>query len=341
MIKDKLLKLGFIPLLGIIIPFLSGIITYPIYSYVEITFIQLYFIFMSWCIWASSAWLHRKIRNTLSLSRNIFIKIATVSLVNAQFGGAIAGVLTLFWYRLSRETFAWNPYLLCIVLSILAVVVFTLIYEILYLAKEREFDSKIVYQLDRERNAAEMTNLRNELEPHFIFNSLNALSYLILNDPDTAHIFNGKLATIYKYFLINKNKETISLPQELEFMEDYIYLLQLRHDNNIELCTEINLHPDSQLMILPFALQIAVENAVKHNEFSESNPLKIRVELYEEYLLVTNKIKPKPYNSDSTGIGLKNLKMRYKLFCAKEVTIEKTSDEFIVKLPLIIKNLKP
>ncbi|MEO6133878.1 MAG: histidine kinase [Ginsengibacter sp.] len=337
MIKDKYFRRFFIPLLGIIIPFLSGVVTYKLYSSFEIAGIFIYFIFMSWCIWTCAAWVHGKIRNWFTVEQNIFFKISAVSLINAQFAGSIAAILTLFWFKISEEHFAWVPYLLCVGLSLLGTIIFALVYEIMYLSKERELDTKIVYEMDRERNFAEISNLKNELEPHFIFNSLTALSHLILNDSETAHIFNGKLATIFKYFLINKEKEMISLYNELEFLDDYFYLLKLRHDNHVKLFADLNVVPESRQMIVPFALQIAVENAIKHNEFSADSPLKIYVELHDNFMLVKNKIKLKSYPVQSTGIGLRNLKLRYQLFWQKEIIVKKTHAEFIVQLPIISK----
>jgi sensor histidine kinase YesM len=339
MIKDTILRLLFIPLLVLSIPYLSGIISYRRYSATELGATHLYFIFMSWCIWNCSAWLHHKIRSWFRVDQNIFEKIATVSLSNALFGGAIAGILTLIWYRISREVFAWNPYLLCIVLCLLAVIVFTLVYEILYLSQERQLDTKRVGQLDHEKSVAEMRSLKNELEPHFIFNSLNTLSHLILHDSETAHAFNSKLASVYKYFLMNKDRDLISLGNELEFIDNYFFLLQLRHDNKLQLGTNLKKNNDSQLMILPFALQVTVENAIKHNEFTEEKPLQISIELQGDYLLVKNNKKIKAHPEESTGIGLKNLSARYRLFCQKDISIEMSDNEFIVKLPLIQQNL--
>lgn len=335
MVKDKILRFLFIPLLGIIIPYLSNIITYSLYSLLELTAIYAFFIFMSWSIWTCSRWLHLKIRNWFSINQNTFNKISTVSLTNAIFGGSIAGILTLIWYKISRETFEWTPYFLAVILSVLAVIVFTLVYEILYLSKERELDSKMVDQLDWERSVAEMSNLKNEMEPHFIFNCLNTLSHLILNDPETAHAFNSKLATVYKYFLINKDRNMISLHNEMEFIDNYFYLIQLRYDNQLRLNKNLKNRNDCRVMILPFALQVTVENAVKHNGFTIDAPLQIFIEQKDDFLLVKNYKKQKSYREDSTGIGLKNLRSRYRLFCKKDITIENNENEFIVKLPLI------
>lgn len=211
---------------------------------------------------------------------------------------------------------------------------FTLVYEILFLSKERELDTQIVDQLDKERSQAELQALTNEMDPHFIFNSLNTLNHLILHQPLEAHSFNNRLAQVYKYFLINKNKELIPLKDELEFIESYFYLLQIRHDDKLQLQTVLN-GSSPEVLIPPCSLQILVENAIKHNEFTEENPLQIKVMANDKYLYVSNNIKPKPYAVHSTGIGLKNLSSRYRILLQKDIHIESTRENFTVKLPLI------
>jgi sensor histidine kinase YesM len=338
MIKDQLMRIIFIPLLGVIIPFFSGVITYQLYSNLELVASFIYFILMSFCIWTSAAWLHHKTRYLFTVKQNPFIKIGSISLINALFGAATTGIFSLIWFRISKENFTWDSMLKCICFSALAVIVFTLVYEILFLSKERELDTKIVDQLDWERSKAEMSLLKNELEPHFIFNSLNALSYLILSDPETAHEFNSKLASVYKYFLINKDRDLITLQNELEFIGNYFFLLQVRHDNKLHLATELNKTEEGSLMILPYALQVAVENAIKHNEFTDVNPLYIRVITNGEYILVKNNKLPKSYSANSTGIGLRNLSSRYKMVCNKDILIETNDYEYTIKLPIIKSN---
>ncbi|KAA9036584.1 hypothetical protein FW778_18380 [Ginsengibacter hankyongi] len=338
MIKDKYLRLVFIPLLGIVIPFFSGIITYSDYSILELISINLYFILLSFCIWTGASWVHRKMRSFSKSLRNPILKVFSVSLIGGLFGAAISGMFSIAWYKISKENFNWAPVFRCIAFSSLAVLLFTLLYEILYLSTQRVLYTKIVDQLDWERSKAEMSVLKNELEPHFIFNSLNTLSYLILNDPQTAHEFNSKLASVYKYFLINKDRELITLQGELEFIENYFFVLQVRHDNKLHLSTDLSNHHEGTLMILPYALQVLVENAIKHNEFSDADPLYIKVVLNGEYLQIKNNKKPRPYAVNSTGIGLRNLSSRYRLVCNKDILIEATDNEFTVKLPLIKSN---
>lgn len=339
MIKDKYLRLIFIPLLGIMIPFFSGIISYSNYSPLQLIAINLYYILLSFCIWSGASWIHRKSRFIFKTFRNPIIKVFSISLIGGLFGAAISGVFSIAWYKMSGKTFDWAPVTRCVAFSSLAVLLFTLLYEILFLSTQRSLYTKIVDQLDWERSKAEMSVLKNEIEPHFIFNSLNTLSWLILNDPNTAHQFNSKLASVYKYFLINKDRELITLQGELEFIENYFFVLQVRHDNKLHLSTNLSNYHEGTLMILPYALQVLVENAIKHNEFSDADPLYINVALNGEYIYVKNNKKPKSYPVNSTGVGLRNLSSRYRLVCHKDILIETTDNEFTVKLPIIKTNL--
>jgi hypothetical protein len=334
MIKDARLRLIFIPVLGVGLPLLSGIINYSLYSAAELVLANLFFTFTSLAIWRGCNWIHGRLRRLYAPLSNPFPKIFTLCSASALYGACIGYLSVSIWFEISKNEFAWTGLWRFILLCMLAVVVFTLVYEILFLSKERELDTKIVKQLDKERSQAELQALTNELDPHFIFNSLNTLNHLIVNDPPQAHLFNNKLAQVYKYFLINKVRELISLKDEMEFINDYFFLLQIRHDNKLQLQTELG-DDHNRIMIPPCALQILVENAIKHNEFTDTNPLKLKIVLNGQYLKVSNNSKPKPYSVSSTGIGLKNLRSRYKIICRKDIVIENTRENFIVKLPLI------
>ena len=334
MIKDLVLRIVFIPLLGIGLPLISRIIDYSRYSVFELVAANIFFILTSFAIWAGCNWIHTKLRPLYRPISNPFSKIAAVCLVSALYGACTGGLSALVWFKITREPFIWTGFYTFILACVAAVIIFTLVYEILFLSKEREIDNRIVDQLDKELTQAELQVLTNEMDPHFLFNSLTTLNYLILNEPKQAHLFNNRLAQVYKYFLINKNKELIPLQDELEFIESYFYLLQIRHDNKLHLDTHLD-EKLAKVMIPPCSLQILVENAIKHNEFSDTNPLHIKVSLNDHYLQVSNNTKPKLYAVNSTGIGLKNLSSRYKLLFRKDITISTTRENFTVKLPLI------
>ncbi len=335
MIRDQYLRIIFIPLLGLLIPLTTGFISYGNYGIIETIAAHLYFILISYCIWIGCNWIHARFRTLYKVSANPFLKITSLCFVTALFGTCIGTSLVLVWMKISGETFTWDQLYLFLLFTALAVIIFTLIYEVLYLSKERQIDDKVVTQLDAERSRAEMTALKNELDPHFIFNSLTTLSYLIVHDQKKAHMFNERLARVFKYFLINKDRELISLENELEFIDSYFFLLQIRHDEKLQLNTQLESEQGRRIMILPCALQILVENAIKHNEFSEKDPLNISIALNGQYLKVINNVKPKPYLVNSTKIGLRNLSSRYRLVCKRDIIVENTNRQFVVKLPLI------
>lgn len=335
MVRDFQLRLLFIPLLGLLIPAVSGIIVYEKYSAAQIIISNCYFILTSFIIWGGCNWIHSRLRPLFRKTQNPFFKILSISIVSGLYAAASGGVMTMIWFRISKESFTWGKFFGFIAFSVMAVLIFTLVYEILFLSKERELDTKIVEELDRERMEAELDVLNNELDPHFIFNALNTLNHLIITNPDTAYLFNSRLAQVYKYVLMNKNKELVSLFKELEFIESYFFLLQIRYENKLVFELDAKDAEIRKIMMPPCTLQTVVENAIKHNEFSAENPLMIKLSLNGEYVKVSNNKKPKPYLVDSTSIGLRNLSSRYMLLCNKNIIIENEEFHFLVKLPLI------
>src|SRR5690349_14759586 len=179
MIKDTLLRLVFIPLLAFIISFVSGLITYSQYSAFELVAAFIYFLIVSFSIWQGCQWIHLKLRRLQLPGQNPFYKVGFVCTVSGLYGVCVSGILGLTWLRIANEIFSWDNLIKFIFFSVLAVIVFTLLYEVLYLSKERERDTQLVLELDHELTRTEMIALRNEMDPHFVFNSLATLSYLI------------------------------------------------------------------------------------------------------------------------------------------------------------------
>ena len=311
MVRDRVFKIVFVPLLGVVISFVSGVITYSKYSIPELIAVLLYFTFVSFSIWRGCQWIHLKVRKFYAVDQSPFSKIAFVCVVSGIYGTAISGILCLIWFRISREEFSWTKTLELVAFSVLAVIVFTVLYEVLYLSKEREQDTEKVEQLDYELTRAGVMALRNKLDPHFIFNSLTALSYLISSDPLKADEFNRKLAEVYKYFLLNKEKEFIALEKEIDFVKDYFFLLSIRYDHKMQLHLNISDLDLNQFLVVPYTLQILVENAIKHNDFSETHPLLVHISITNNCLVVTNPKCKKKFQRESTKIGLKNLGAQY------------------------------
>lgn len=337
MVKDTLLRIVFIPLLAFTISAVSGIITHALYSTPELIGALLYFIFVSFAIWQGCQWIHLKLRHLHIGNQNPYYKVGFVCLVSGLYGICVSGILGLTWLSISKEDFSWNDLFKFILFSVLAVIVFTLLYEVLYLSKEREQDQRIVSELDQELTRTEMIALRNEMDPHFIFNSLATLSYLIKYNNTKADQFNERLTEVYRYFLKNKEKELIPLADEIQFIRNYFFLLRIRHGDKLKFELPVGLAAMQTYFIVPCALQILVENALKHNSYTAEQPLTITMSREGEYIAVQNARKPKSMIVESTGIGLRNLDAQYQLLCGKGLAKEITDAHFKVLLPLVKK----
>ena len=182
---------------------------------------------------------------------------------------------------------------------------------------------------------SQLEGLKNQVNPHFLFNSLNTLTYLIPENADKSVHFVQQLSKVYRYILELKDKELISLEEELRFLDAYTFLLKERFGEN--LCVEIDI-PDEFLNknIIPLSLQILCENAIKHNIISSQKPLCLKVFIQnEDKLIVKNNLQKKNQEMNSTRLGLQNIKNRYRFFSEKEVEVIATQEEFVVVLPLI------
>jgi len=178
--------------------------------------------------------------------------------------------------------------------------------------------------------------LKQQVNPHFLFNSLNVLASLIKVDPDLAESFTEKLSKVYRYVLENKEKDMVSLGTEMDFINSYIFLLNIRFKGKIS----VNINLDDfkpEMMILPMALQILIENAIKHNTFSRTEPLNIDISVdRDNFLVVKNNLRLRESYVQSTGIGLANIMNRYRLITDKEPEFEKTDKSFVARIPLIM-----
>jgi len=190
-------------------------------------------------------------------------------------------------------------------------------------------------QLNIAKAQAELEALKNQIDPHFIFNSLNTLSFLITRDPQNARLYNDTLARVYRYILSNKERDLVLLREEIEFISNYFYLLKIRFADAISMIIEITDLSSENFLIPPISLQALVENAIKHNEFSERTPLTINVSISSNYVIVQNRMNPRNYPQPTSKIGLGNLDNRYRLLTKRNIIIENSFQSFTVKLPII------
>jgi len=183
----------------------------------------------------------------------------------------------------------------------------------------------------RELNHYKYATLKNQVNPHFLFNSLNVLSALIYKDVDKADDFIGKLSNIYRYVLDVQEEEVVSVEREITFAKDFLFLQSIRFGNNLKY--DINVSSDK--MIIPMGLQILIENALKHNVISEEHQLEIKISNDAKYIIVSNNVMPKESSEPSHELGIENIKGRYKFLTDLEVKINNADGKFEVSLPLL------
>lgn len=183
---------------------------------------------------------------------------------------------------------------------------------------------------------AQLQNLKEQVSPHFLFNNLSVLSSLVYKDQDKAVDFINQLSKVYRYLLDSGKNELISLEEELTFINSYTYLLQIRFDKNLEFKIDIS-SSKRHLLLPPMALQLLIENAIKHNEISSDLPLKITIEAFDDILEVKNNLQPRSNKEESSNTGLNNIKQRYNYYTNREVEVIKNEKQFIVRIPLLQK----
>jgi hypothetical protein len=200
---------------------------------------------------------------------------------------------------------------------------------------DRWKDSLVLAErLEKEKSQVQFDNLKNQLNPHFLFNALTSLNSLIFEDQKLASQFLQQLSKIYRYVLLNKDKNFVALQTELDFIQHYISLLETRFKDAIHFKIDIRDAARNQA-IVPVTLQILIENALKHNVVDKAKPLTIEITSIGDYLVVSNNLQQRKRVETSNKLGLENLRSLYSFLSDKPVLIEPTADRFYVKVPLI------
>jgi two-component system LytT family sensor kinase len=218
--------------------------------------------------------------------------------------------------------------------AIFCTIMIIAIYESIYFMNELRKSVEEKETLKRESLKAQLSALKTQVNPHFLFNNLNTLSALIPDEPDKAIEFVQQLSRVYRHILEVQEEKTIPLKDELDVLRAYGFLLKTRFGNNLDIHIDV---PDEKLKqrIVPLSLQLLMENAIKHNIVSSEKPLLINVFAENGHLVVSNNLQVKNQLVESTGIGLNNIRNRYKLLGDDEVRVSESGENFTVSIPLI------
>jgi len=334
--NDIAFRLVLTPALGIVIPLITGMINPENLTHWEVKLSFLYTIGIAFVIWHGNRSLHFSLRSYFDWHRRPIRKIAALLLAIVFYTVPVTVLLLVGWYRIFEKGIVnWNVIFTSSLIIMICVIFITHVYETVFLVKESETEMLRSEQLERAKAEAELEALKNQIDPHFIFNSLNTLSHLIEEKPVKARLFNDNLADVYRYILTRKGKELVLMREELDFLSDYFSLLKIRFEHALTLQLNIDDGAPDEYLIPPISLQVLLENAVKHNEFSDQQPLVITITLEKEELVVSNPIHRKTLLRESSRIGLNNLNDRYRLTTNKSITIEEKEGNFEVRLPLL------
>ncbi|MBX0288870.1 histidine kinase [Hymenobacter sp. HSC-4F20] len=282
-----------------------------------------------------SEWLNRRVdwtiqpikRFLITLSMSLVLSLIVIFIVTTSFN--------VLYHHRPLSSITWRPFVMPLLIT---VVVSLFLHSRSFLLSWRDATTQ-AERLQKENALAQADSLRRQLDPHFLFNSLNALTSLVEeNDPARATRFIRQLSQVYRYVLDSQDQEVVPLADEMRFVEAYLFLQRTRLGEGVQV--EMRLPPAAldTLFVPPLAVQLLLENALKHNATSQRDPLRIRIELDEtaRTLAVRNIRRPRRLpDGESTGLGLKNLRARYAFLTSQPVRVEESDGEFGVVLPVL------
>ena len=271
----------------------------------------------------------KRIQN--DLSNNLFeIKIILAFIVTTFIFWFIGSNLQeIIFKNVSNQKFFYRTYLIRFILSSILMFVTS---KLLQLNRQKNLKELENEKLKSSYLNSKLENLKDQINPHFLFNSFANLSALINEDQQKANKYLSNLSDVFRYTLKNSNEQIVDLIDELNLLNSYIDLHKIRLQGGLSLHIDL---PDKQKKILSMSLQPLLENVIKHNEISAEKPLNIFLKQKENSLIFKNDINIKNRITNSNGIGLSNLNERYKILVGKEINIQKNEKHFIVTLPLI------
>lgn len=324
------------PLMGVAIPNVAGLISHSSHSASGLVAAYLWFIGVAFVTWEGNLRLYSLFQDrTAWLTRpwhRVRLLVGLICLFTIPF---TASALWLWSLLFPDPSATWRSIGMAVVAAVAVVTFITHVYETVYLVREWESDRVRGERLQRENIEAELVRLKSEVDPHTLFNNLNALSHLVeRNDPRTA-AFVGALAGGYRYLLRSRARRLVPLVEELSLLDQFASLVALRYAGGLAVALEVDPGAAGRWLIPPVVLPELLENAVKHNELSADNPLCVEVRLEGDRLSVAHERRPRPGEVSSTGFGLDNLAQRFRLTTGVAARWAEGGGRFVVTLPLV------
>ncbi len=335
-LNDIGFRLILIPFFGIAIPLLTRMIAYQTFSLPKTKLAFIYSILIAFVIWHGNRFLLFTLRTYFNWFEKPLRKVLAL-ILTVPFFTLPASALMLYGYYQFFEAgrVDWEKIKVISLIILIAVLFIVHAYETAFTVKEAESEKIKRAETEKVRAEAELEALKSQIDPHFIFNSLNTLSYLISESPARARDFNEALADVYRYILQNKAKDMVVLSEEVAFLENYYAMIRIRFEKAVRLRVDIPPEALEAYLIPPISLQAMLENAIKHNLFNDKNPLTMHMVLTEGGVRAVNNLCKKTQEKPVSGTGLKNLGERYRLVTGHALRVKSSDKEFSVHLPLI------
>jgi hypothetical protein len=332
-IDDRLIRVVGIPGFGLIIPQVTDLFAGVSPSSTTYWLGVIYFIGLAGAIWNGNRWLLFEQRRHLGWfdhpARKVMLLLAAIVLYTAP----VTVVGLLIWYGWRGAPIDAAALESTALINVICVVFVTHVYETVFLIKERETDRLRLSRLETARAEAELASFVAQVDPHFLFNSLNTLGYLIERDPGRAGRYTEHLADLYRYRLRHRGRATASIADELEFLASYLALLELRFEGDLR-CRILDATEAPAGAALPTAtLQLLVENAVVHNQVGPGSALTVDIVIGPRGIRVENRRRPRRTARPSAGVGLINLDERSRLASGRGIEITADAERFAVEVP--------
>jgi two-component system, LytTR family, sensor kinase len=289
----------------------------------------------TFCIWNSNYLIVKKFRRRLPLLNQTRRRIVRTFLITCLNTIAICIILDFAFFNIFSMPGDYGLHTDSMFTGLMASAFVLSVYEGLYFFEMWRQAMLSAEELKKANLQIQFDSLKNQVNPHFLFNSLNTLSSLVEEDSARAVRFIQKMSSVYRYLLQGSDRELATVAQELEFINAYVFMLKTRFDDSFSI--EINVADKYQMHLLPpHTLQMLVENAVKHNVVSSDNPLSVNIYTDDSgYLIVSNNLQRKNALVKSNGVGLNNIIQRYELLGDRKVIVTEAEEKFTVKVPML------
>lgn len=331
---DRLARALGIPLFGLVIPRATGLVALP-WPHGAIEWLgSLGFVGLAAAIWHGNRWLLFAQRRHLGWFDHPAQKVMTLLAAIVLYTVPVTLAGLWLWFAVSGRAIDLDAMRTVVLANVICVVFVAHAYETVLLVKERASDLVRVAELDRAQAQAALDGFLAQVDPHFLFNALNTLGHLIDTDTVAARRFADMMGDLYRYLLRQRGRALVDLDEELAFVHEYVELMQLRLGGAVRLAL-IDRRGGQPCTVPPTALQVLVENAIKHNAASRDDPLVVTITLERDHAEVEHRRRPRRSLQPREGVGLRNLGERLRLATGRTLAVVATAERFTVTVPLV------